>query len=176
MEIGLNYYEMILSIPVEFNGKKGDYAALMYLDNVTAITAGREIWGFPKYFAKISFRKDSSSVIANIYKDEQLLVYAHLKLGNIINNFKMPDPLYYILKYIPSAEEGFVDIKRLNSVYSSNMSFNKLQTGQATLTMNSLPDISVGKIPVIKIMNAAYFESNYMLGFGKTEYDYLEKK
>jgi len=45
MELGLSYHEMVLSIPVEFNGKTGTFSALLYLNKVFAITAGREIFG-----------------------------------------------------------------------------------------------------------------------------------
>jgi acetoacetate decarboxylase len=176
MVVGLNYHEMILSIPVEFNGKKGTYAAILYLDNARAITPGREIWGFPKYFADISFQKDTNKVAVRISKDEKLLIEANLELGNIINNYKAPDPLSFVLKYIPSVEEGSVDVKQLNSVYLTNYTFTKLQLAKAKLTINSIPDNSIGEIPIIKILNATYFESNFILGFGKIEYDYLKQK
>ena len=176
MEIGLNYHEMILSVPVEFNGKKGDYAALLYLDDFNAITPGREIWGFPKYFAEITFQKDTDHVTARISKDKKLIIEADVELGNIINNYKAPDPLNFVLKYIPSVEEGLVDVKQLNSVYSSNFTFNKLQLAKAKLTINNIPDNSIGEIPIIKILNASYFESNFILGFGKKEFDYLQQE
>lgn len=176
MEIGLNYHEMILSVPVEFNGKKGVYAAILYLDDARAITPGREIWGFPKYFADISFQKDTNRVTVRISQGEIPLIEAELALGNSINNYKAPDPLSFVLKYIPSIEEGSVDVKQLNSVYLSNYTFTKLRMAQAKLTINSIPDNSVGEIPIIKILSAVYFESNFILGFGKTEYDYLKQK
>lgn len=176
MEIGLIYHEMILSIPAEINGKKGAYAAILYLDDVRAITPGREIWGFPKYFAGIVFQKDSNHVFTRISQDEKLLIEVNLELGMTINDYKAPDPLSFVLKYIPSAEEGSVDVKQINSVYSSNFTFHKLQLAKATLTINSIPDNSIGEIQIIRILNAFYFKGDFVLGFGKTEYDYLKQK
>jgi len=42
----------------------------LYLNNVFAITAGREIWGFPKYDADIIFQKDANHITAQISKDK----------------------------------------------------------------------------------------------------------
>lgn len=88
-ESGFSYYEMTLYIPVEFKGKKGVYAVLLYLSDVTAITVGREIWGFPKHYADISFQKDAKHVTAQIYKDEKLIIEADLNLGKTIENYEI---------------------------------------------------------------------------------------
>jgi len=176
MEMGLNYHEMILSIPVEFNGKIGGFCALLYLDNADAITGGREIWGFPKYFADINFTKDDKSITAQISRYGQLILDATAELGKTITIPEAPDPLAYVLKYIPSIEEGSVDVQQLNSVYSRNNTITKLQEAKVELTINSIPDASIGEIPVIKILNASYRESNFLLGYGKIEYDYLRNQ
>ena len=42
-------------IDVEYNGKRGQYSHLMFVDDVASISAGREIWGFPKKYGKPSF-------------------------------------------------------------------------------------------------------------------------
>jgi acetoacetate decarboxylase len=176
MEIGLHYHEMILSIPCEFDGKMGSFTPLLYLNNADAISGGREIWGFPKYFADISFQKDGRNVTAKISRYDDLLIEADLEIGDTINNYEASDPLAFVLKYIPSVEEGSIDVKQLNSVYSRNFTFTKLQEAEAELTINSIPNASIGEIPIIKILNAYYYESNFVLGFGKIEFDYLKQQ
>lgn len=176
MLIGLQYHEMILSIPVAFNGKMGAYAALLYLNSMRAITPGREVWGFPKFEAEISLQKDDNKAVALIQKDGKVIIAAELELGNIIHVEKTPDPLVFVLKFIPGVEKGSVDVKKLNSVYMTDNTITKYQEARAKLTINSIPDNAAGEIPVIKILNASYSESNFILGFGQTEYDYLKQK
>jgi len=54
--VGLgSYHEGIISIPVELNGTPGLYIAYLYLDSDAPIAAGREIFGFPKKFARFSY-------------------------------------------------------------------------------------------------------------------------
>ena len=176
MEIGLTYHEMILSVPAEINGKSGSYAALLYLDNTLAITQGREIWGFPKYFADITFQKDANHIAAEVSKFNKLLIKADLTLGSPIENYETGDPLVFVHKYIPSVEEGSIDVNQINSVYMSKYIFNKYLGASAKLNINNIPDGSIGEIPIIKILNAYYLEYNCVLGFGKTEYDFLKQK
>jgi acetoacetate decarboxylase len=176
MEIGLSYHEMILNIPVEFNGKTGSSAALLYLNNSIAISSGREIWGFPKYYADISFQKENNHIAVQISQDKKLLIEADVSLGNTIRDYKKDDPLVFVQKFIPSVEKGSIDVKQINSVYLSNCTYSKYQEAEAKLIINSIPDGSVGEIPVIKILKASYFEYSFILGFGKIEYDYLKQK
>ena len=176
MESGFTYHEMYLAIPVELNGKKGAFIPLMYLNKAMPIYRGREIWGFPKYDAEINFQKDDKKVTASIYKDGKLLIEADLELGNVISNIKGSDNLLFVLKYIPSVEEGSIDVKKLNSVFMTNSTYTKYQEATAKLIINNIPDASIGEIPILKILDASYSESNFILGFGKTEYDYLKQK
>ena len=176
MEIGLNYHEVILSIPVEFNDKNGGFCSLLYLDNADAITGGREIWGYPKYFADISIKKDDKNVTAKVTRRGNVVIEVSVELGKTISIPEAPDPLAFVLKYIPSIEEGSIDVKQLNSVYSSNNTITKLQEAKAKMTINSIPDAAIGEIPIIKILNASYSESNFLLGYGKIEFDYLKNQ
>lgn len=175
MESGLSYHEMTISIPVEYNGKAGYYTALLYLDDVYAITGGREIWGFPKYSAELTFKKDIDRVSVQISKNNILLVEANVKLGNTTENYKDEDPLLFVQKFVPSAEKGAVDVKKIISVYLSNCTFHKYQVAEAELVINNLPDGGIGVIPVLKVLSASYFIYDYVLGFGKVEYDYLKQ-
>jgi acetoacetate decarboxylase len=176
MESGFTYHEMYLAIPVEFNGKKGAFIPLLYLNKVNPIILGREIWGFPKYDAEINFQKDDKKATASIYKDGKLLIEAYLELGNVISNIKGSDDLLFVLKYIPSVEEGSIDVKKLNSVFMTNNTYTKYQEATAKLIINNIPDAFIGELPIIRVLNASYHESNFLLGFGKTEYDYLKQK
>ena len=46
-----DYTESGIVIPCTFNGEPINYTAQMYLDDEPPISAGREIWGFPKKYA-----------------------------------------------------------------------------------------------------------------------------
>jgi len=66
--------------------------------------------------------------------------------------------------------------KKIISVYLSNCTYNKYTEAEAKLIINNIPDASIGEIPILKILNASYFEYDFVLGFGKVEYDYLKQR
>ncbi len=170
------YHEMYLTIPVMFNGKAGGYLPILYLDKVDPIIHGREIWGFPKFFADIDFQKNEKTASARVSKDGKPLIVLELELGSLTSQKVESDPLMYILKYIPSAEEGSVDIKRLISLYSSQFSYSRFQEANGKLTIDNIPDASIGEIPVVSILDASYSVNNFILDYGKVEFDYLKQK
>src|SRR6202167_985176 len=56
-----SYTESGLVIPCHFKGEEMNFVSQMYLDDDPPITAGREIWGFPKKYAhpKLEIVKDT---------------------------------------------------------------------------------------------------------------------
>ena len=53
------YNEFWIYVRVTFGGKRFMYAALMYADSESAIASGRELWGFPKKWAKMSLTQEA---------------------------------------------------------------------------------------------------------------------
>ena len=58
----------------------------------------------------------------------------------------------------------------------SNCNYHIFKEAEAKLKINSIPDGSIGEIPILKILDASYFVYDYVLGFGKVEYDYLKQQ
>jgi acetoacetate decarboxylase len=56
-----SYTESGMVIPCRFRGEDVNFVAQMYLDDDPPISAGREIWGFPKKYAhpKLEIVKDT---------------------------------------------------------------------------------------------------------------------
>ncbi|MBN2763296.1 MAG: acetoacetate decarboxylase family protein, partial [Bacteroidales bacterium] len=125
---------------------------------------------------EITFQNEPDQIFAQISKNSKLLIEADLKLGKTVENYKAEDPLIFVQKFIPSAEKGTIDIKRINSVYLSNCNYHIYKEAEAKLKINSIPDGSFGEIPILKILDASYFVYDYVLGFGKAEYDYLNQQ
>ena len=61
-----DYTESGQVIPVEFESKRGSYVHAMYLDDVSPIVAGREIWGFPKKYATPSLGVDVDTLLGKL--------------------------------------------------------------------------------------------------------------
>lgn len=171
---GYTYSELILSIPVTYNKMNGSYCFLLYLDEVPPIIAGREIWGFPKYYADFEIEINDRNADAKVLSEGNLLIEAELEFGNSKMIENSQDPLLFVVKNIPSIEKGRIDVKQLNSLYMSNYTVTKLIEAEAKLSINEISNASIGQIPVIRILNASYTETDFILDYGKIEYDYLK--
>jgi acetoacetate decarboxylase len=49
------YHEAIMLIRVSFEGEPYTFCPFIYVDNDAALACGRELWGFPKKFAAMSY-------------------------------------------------------------------------------------------------------------------------
>src|SRR5262249_16294657 len=72
----VKYQEAGFGIPVSFQGKPGYYYVSVYLDNVAGVAGGREIWGWPKKDAEISYIADEESVQISVIRNGVPLITA----------------------------------------------------------------------------------------------------
>jgi acetoacetate decarboxylase len=116
MDLGFEYVynEMILSIPVEYNGVKTVFHKLLYLDKTPPITLGREIWGFPKHHADIIIDKQQQYVSVTISQDENIIIELSAELvENMDNAATVEHQVWFVHKKIRSIEKGEMDVDQL---------------------------------------------------------------
>jgi len=58
-----DYTESGQVIPASFRGRIGGYVHAMYLDCEPPIVGGRQIWGFPKKLASLSFAVEKDTLV-----------------------------------------------------------------------------------------------------------------
>jgi len=60
------YNEAILGVSCIYNGLPKFYITYIVVDSDIPLSAGREIWGYPKKFAQITLEKDGDSIIGTM--------------------------------------------------------------------------------------------------------------
>jgi acetoacetate decarboxylase len=60
------YNEAILGLSVLRDGEPGFYIAHILVDNDQAMTAGREIWGYPKKMAHITYERRGEGIVGTV--------------------------------------------------------------------------------------------------------------
>jgi acetoacetate decarboxylase len=170
----LPYIEFGMSITSTLNGKSVEYSTNLYLDDDAAITAGREIWGWPKKHAVMSYQQNGGKVVASVKrKGIEIVRLTFEATGDL--PIKPAEPLMLAnLKTIPSVRAGTKpDVQQITGTpYSETV--RVLKSGKATLQLRSSPDDPLGKIPVKEILDAMYSESNFVLPLGEVLHDYLK--
>jgi acetoacetate decarboxylase len=170
------YKEACFTIAVSYNGNKGWYIPVLFLDKIMPILAGREIYGFSKVGAEISFEEKGGKFHANIERAGTNIMDLTLSAGKPV----IPIPGlparegYFNYKIIPSVKEGAPpDADQLTYTKFDNFKMTELRIGKADIKFNSTDSFPLKKIPVTDIASAIYFECDFTLNYGEVVYDYL---
>jgi hypothetical protein len=69
---GYNVHEIAINAPVKWNDKVGNTTLIEYIDSDMGLIAGREIYGWPKKMAEITWSKTAMGwmIVANKMKDQ----------------------------------------------------------------------------------------------------------
>lgn len=177
-----SYCESGQVIPVKFNGAVGNYLHSMYLDDVSPIVGGREIWGFPKKYAHPELRVDQVSKDCYI----GVLKYGEMEVARATMAYKwrqleskplgkiVADTPNFLLKVIPDVDCG-AKICQLVKYHMLDVAVTEAWTGPASLQLFPHCMAPVADLPIKRVINAVHFTGNMTLGLGEVVYDYLKE-
>lgn len=183
-----SYMESGQVIPCLFNGEQVNFTLQMYLDCEPPIAGGREIWGFPKKYARpyLGVMSDTLTGILEYaslkvaigtmsYKHENLIVNSENTCAH--NTHEMVKSLTKTqvnLKLIPDVE-GNPEIAQL--VAYNMCEVNVKGAWQGTARLHLIPHVNapVADLPVKKIIKGVHLIVDTTLPYGRVIHDYLKK-
>jgi acetoacetate decarboxylase len=153
----------------------------MYLDDLSPIVGGREIWGFPKKYAQPDMHVDniSKDCYVGVLKYGELevaratMAYKWQQLGNEPLQEAMLGP-NYLVKVIPDVD-CTMKICQLVKYHLVNVKVREAWTGPASLQLFQHSMAPVADLPVKNIVSAVHFISDLTIDLGEVVYDYLEQ-
>jgi acetoacetate decarboxylase len=174
-----DYTETGQVIPVTFEGRKGGYVHCMYLDDEAPIAGGRELWGFPKKYAKPSMRVEKDVFVGTLnYGSIQCAVatmgYKHRALNpdTVMDSLREPS---FLLKIIPHVD-GSHRICELVEYYLEDITLKGAWTGPGALGLTPHAIANVAALPVKRVIGASHILADLTLGLGKVAHDYMADK
>jgi len=175
---GGNYFEVVLGVPVWFEKTGGNYCVVMYLDKtVTGVPFGREIWGYPKKGADITFVESNGKVSSTVARFGTTIIKLSFERTQKVEPVPpRPRTPTFTLKLIPSVKKDAPpDVMQLTSTVSE---FNRKEMwgGNGSVEFGSLSADPLGTIPVLQIVAAQYEVGDGILPLGEVVYDYLSKE
>src|SRR5262245_24344296 len=103
-----DYTESGQIIPVKFNGVEGAYSHAMFLDDGPPLYGGRELWGFPKKYARPHLAPDKDTLVGTLdYGSVRVATgtmgfkFKALDLDVVAASLALPN---YLLKIIPHVD------------------------------------------------------------------------
>ncbi len=173
----ITYYEAGIFIPASYGVKQGGYMPVLYLDQALPITIGREVWGFPKFHAELSFEVRNGVVHASVVKEGTTLIDLTSSLGEPVSPVAPPQTAFFLAKTIPSAKGlSTFDVRQLTTAVWRNRVNSVVNPGKATLRLGSTASDPLGLIPVLEVVSSTYTVGGFILDYGEIVYDYLAEQ
>jgi|WetSurMetagenome_2_1015567.scaffolds.fasta_scaffold12723_3 acetoacetate decarboxylase len=115
---GYNVHEIALNAPVQWKGKAGNTTLIEYIDSDMGLIAGREIYGWPKKMADITWTQTATgwTITAKKMKDQSSLPLMKIeyKISKSTPTVKWPDmgPVF-LVRRIPNASPTTLSFNQL---------------------------------------------------------------
>lgn len=171
-----SYTESGQVIQVEYAGEIGSYVHAMYLDVLSPIVAGRELWGFPKKLATVSLEVAEDTLVGKLRYDSIYVAigtmgYKYWALDHAECKKSLEEP-GFLLKIIPHVD-GSVRVCELVRYRMQNIVIKSAWSGPAALQFFSHALAPVVDLPIKKVLSASHILTDLTLPYGEVVHDYL---
>lgn len=175
-----SYLEAGIGVPVIFPGTKarGNYAVCLYLNKAMPIAGGREIWGWPKKDAEITFTEKGGEINGRVKRAGTVLLSVSGKFLKKVEPVpSQPQMPWFLQKIIPSPRKNAPpDVWQLVSSTNSDTVTNDLWNCTAQLELGTGPQDPLGNIKILGIVGAQFSDGDFAMDYGQVLHDYLVKE
>ncbi|MEM1129733.1 MAG: acetoacetate decarboxylase [Pseudomonadota bacterium] len=173
------YEETGIVIPCLLDGAPVNYTVMMFLNDEPPITAGREIWGFPKRWGEPRLEVVKDTLVGVLNKNKQLTAMGTMpyKWEDVMD----PDPVKAAaplgktqinLKLIPCVT-GKLRVAELVAYNMTDINVYFHYKGPARLHLVPHVSAPVADLPVRKVIGANHICADASLPYGRIVHDYL---
>jgi len=172
------YQESGLVIPCTLDGEPVNYTAMMFLNDEPPITAGREIWGFPKRWGEPDLRVVRDTLTGSLaYAGQRVamgtMVYKHDTLCDDPRDCAARLAKTAVnLKLIPCVS-GAPRIAELVAFNLTDIAVKGVWRGRARLHLVPHANAPVADLPVRRVIEGQHIAADLSLPYGRIVHDYL---
>jgi acetoacetate decarboxylase len=180
LKIGLSSYgpfnEAGIYLRCTLNGEPGVYNSHLFLDNVTAICAGRERWGVAKEFATITFHDHENVRVCEVVKEGALLMRISTTWDRIESEDALPVLApNYNLKVIPRADGPGAALKQLVRYESEPVGTSVQYGGRGMVELRSTAKTDLAPLSPLTVGRGFYHIGDLKELHGTIIIDYLKE-
>lgn len=161
-----------------YRGEPCNFSIQMYLDDEPPITAGREIWGFPKKWGVPRLKLMKDTLTGTLHYDDQrvamgTMTYKHESLEGKLDAVKAGlGRLNVNLKLIPDVD-GSAKVAQLVGYRLKDIIVHGAWDGEARLDLIPHVNCRVADLPIRRIVGGRHMVVDFTLPFGQVLHDYL---
>ena len=163
------YDEAILGVGCTWQGAPRFYIAHIVVNSDVPMAAGREVWGYPKKFADISFQKERDLILGTMERPKGNRICTGVMRPEVPVEVGQTAAIPGLsLRVIPSPEEGAEpSVMELVEVLTDSTTIEAWQ-GPGFVQYESTSSIDPWhRIEVRKVLSATYRRYDQVLGYGK---------
>ena len=173
-----SYQESGVVIPCTFEGEPVNYTAQMYLNDEPPISAGREIWGFPKRWGQPRLTVETDTLTGTLEYSGQIVAmgtmgYKHESLiKDPANRNEALKKTQVNLKLLPCVT-GKPLVAQLVAYNLTDIDVKGHWGGPARLHLVPHVNASVADFPVRRVIGGRHFIADLTLPYGRVLHDYI---
>lgn len=175
-----SYQESGVVIPCTLNGEEVNFTVMMFLNDEPPISAGREIWGFPKRWGEPRLRVATDTLTGTLdYAGERVatgtMTYKHAASAADPSRRRAAlEKTQINLKLIPDVD-GTPKIAQLVAYQLTDVTVKGMWSGDARLDLRPHVNAPVADLPVRRIVGGRHFIADLTLPYGRVVHDYLRE-
>lgn len=168
----ISYGEAGIMIPARLGERQGTYMPVLYLDEVELLTAGREVWGFPKFHGEVLFKRGESGVSAQVLDGDDAIIDVSMEFERRGEPVPVYNLEHFLLKSIPSVSGSGYDLRQINTCKVRNDNRKEIWEGEGKYQLRSTPRNPLGDIPIKRLISSVYTVGDIVLDHGEVVHDY----
>ncbi|MCD1636518.1 acetoacetate decarboxylase family protein [Martelella mediterranea] len=168
------FNEAGIHLKCTLDGEPVWYNSHLFLNNVTAICAGRERWGVAKEFAEISFSDHENVRVCEVVKEGATLMRLSTTWDALATPGELPDITPNMnLKIIPRADGPGAAIKQLVEYCSEEVGESTQMSGLGHVEFRSTAKTDLAPLNPVALGRGFYHRGDLAELHGKIRLDYL---
>lgn len=162
------YMEGGIVIPCEYEGMLGAHVTYEYVTHDDSLTVGREIWGYPKKIADMTFTENEDKISSTLYRRGLLLIGIDFEKDSKAKDYPRPvmQPRIQLKRFVRADGSDFdmdqVIINRLKGSVVHEQYF-----GKAKVTLNGTKADPMDQFGPIEIVGAEFIVADFVLDYGE---------
>jgi acetoacetate decarboxylase len=169
-----NYLEGGVVVPVRYGDLSGGHVLYEYVSTDDAMAGGREIWGYPKKLADVTFDEDGSgSIAATVSRLGRVLIDARFSPGDVTFDKPVLHPRIQV-KRIPRADGNGFDVDQVIRNELRDPQVHHHVKGRASVSLGGSAIMDpVHELAVTSVLGAEFVVADFVLDWGAVHEDRL---
>jgi len=168
------FLEAGLFIGCSYEGKVGVFNSHLYLDNPSAITAGRELWGYPKEFAHIRFTEHEGVLTCEVERQGATILKISTACHDPVDEASLPSMApHFNLKLIPRADGPGPALKQLLRSNQEPYGESRQYVGTGSVSFGGSALTNLSAFSPLEILSSHCHIGNLREDYHTIVHDYL---